>query len=172
MPNELKVKKQVYHIYEDLEKNLIRLITIEVVLLYLLFVVAVLIFVAVQLSSWCKLGLVVVDKRSSNTPWCFLCCCYCCCWCWCCCCCCCCCCVNFFLWLYLLFLITSYVGLCWSWVWGLTISMCKNLLLNLPSKRKITSRTTGAKGNKFLRVITRFNDRKTKSNRYQVTNQN
>ena len=26
--------------------------------------------------------------------------------------------------------------------------------------KKITSRTTGAKGNKFLRVITSFNDRK------------
>ena len=32
---------------------------------------------------------------------------------------------------------------------------------------KITSRTTGAKGNKFLRVITSFNDRKIE--RYQVT---
>ena len=38
--------------------------------------------------------------------------------------------------------------------------------------KKITSRTTGAKGNKFLRVITSFNDRKIESNRYQVTNQN
>ena len=39
-------------------------------------------------------------------------------------------------------------------------------------KKKITSRTTGAKGNKFLRVITSFNDRKIESNRYQVTNRN
>ena len=38
--------------------------------------------------------------------------------------------------------------------------------------RKITSRTTGAKGNKFLRVITSFNDRKIGGNRYQVINWN
>ena len=48
----------------------------------------------------------------------------------------------------------------------------KKLIEKAAATKKITSRTTGAKGNKFLQVITSFNCRKIESNRYQVTNQN